>query len=539
MKTGKSKYILLLFFFISATVNAQPAPFQVALEPVNISGLGGLQSFAWGQHNGKWLIVGGRLDGLHQRQPFAAFDAAGNNTQLLVIDPVTQQKWTAPLSSLPVGIREQMSSTNMEFYQEGDYLYLIGGYGYSNTAADHITYPNLCAVRVPDVINAIVNSTPFDQHVRQITDTLFAVTGGVLNKIYNIYHLTGGQKFIGQYNPMGPTHGPGFVQVYTNSSRKFLLADNGTTLSVSFLPSATDSVNLHRRDYNVVPQILPNQQEGLTAFSGVFQPGADLPFLNCVNIDSTGHYVNATFSQYYNHYHCAHIPLYDSVANEMHTLFFGGIAQYYDSAGVLVQDNNVPFVKTIARVTRDANGVMTEYKLPVEMPGYLGAGSEFIPLESLPEYNNGVLKLDAITADTTLLGYIYGGISSTAPNIFFINTGIESSASSTIYKVIMIRNSTTGLDQANKQSTGTLQMQVFPNPNDGKFIIRFNLKKVEPVTITVTDVHGQLIDQATLNDPAAGENSIINPIRVLTEGGIYFITVETKSERATQKIIVD
>ena len=46
--------------------------------------------------------------------------------------------------------------------------------------------------------------------------------------------------------------------------------------------------------------------------------------------------------------------------------FFGGIAQYYDSLGILVQDNNVPFVKTIARVTRDASGTMAEYKLPIE-----------------------------------------------------------------------------------------------------------------------------------------------------------------------------
>jgi hypothetical protein len=52
----------------------------------------------------------------------------------------------------------------------------------------------------------------------------------------------------------------------------------------------------------------------------------------------------------------------------MHTVFFGGIAQYYDSLGILVQDNNVPFVKTIARVTRDASGTMAEYKLPIVMP---------------------------------------------------------------------------------------------------------------------------------------------------------------------------
>ena len=118
------KHLLSIAFLLATVlIQAQNTPFSVALEPMNIEGLGGVQSYAFGQHEGKWLIVGGRLDGLHQRQPFAAFSQSGNNTQLIVIDPVAKQKWTTPLSSLPTGIQEQLSSTNMEFYQEGDYLY--------------------------------------------------------------------------------------------------------------------------------------------------------------------------------------------------------------------------------------------------------------------------------------------------------------------------------------------------------------------------------------------------------------------------------
>lgn len=69
-------------------------------------------------------------------------------------------------------------------------------------------------------------------------------------------------------------------------------------------------------------------------------------------------------------------------------------------------------------MTRDASGTMAEYKLPIAMPTLLGAGSEFIPINTLPHYSNEVFKLDNFTADTTLVGYIYGGISSTAANIF-------------------------------------------------------------------------------------------------------------------------
>ena len=528
----------MLFTALVFQLPAQPSPFHIHLEPMSIPGVGGLQSYAFGQHDGKWLIIGGRLDGLHRRQPFAAFDEAGNNNQLLVIDPTTQKKWSAPLTSLPVPMQEQLSSTNMQFIQSGDFLYLTGGYGYSKTAAEHITHGKLTAVKVSAVMAAIVDGTGFAAHFRQISDAQFAVTGGRLSKIYDTYYLVGGQKFEGRYNPMGPTHGPGFVQEYTDQIRKFNITDDGTLLSISHLTPTTDSDNLHRRDYNVVPQIMPNGQEGLTAFSGVFQKTVNFPYLNCVNIDSGGYAVNNAFSQYYNHYHCAFLPLFSASAHAMHTVFFGGIAQFYDSLGVLVQDNNVPFVRTIARVTRSADGVMAEYKLPVEMPTLLGAGAEFIPLEGLPTYANGVVKLDEMTADTTLVGYIYGGIASTAANIFFINTGAESSASNQVFKVFVVKNAASAAHELNAQSIGSLQMRIFPNPNNGVFGIKFNLPKPGQAKLTISDMSGKIIDQEILNNLFAGENIVMRKLPKIAVGNTFFATLETDTQRATVKTTV-
>lgn len=539
MKKYTNKKMVNLLLILAVNSYAQVAPFQVAIEPMNIKNLGGLQSFAWGQHNGRWLIIGGRLDGLHRRQPFAAFDSAGNNNQIIVVDPVAKQKWSTSLYSLPASMQEQLSSTNMEFYQEGDYLYMAGGYGYSKTLDDHTTFPNFSAVNVPDVISAVIAGTPISGSFRQITDTMFAVTGGYLNKIYNTFYLTGGHKFIGRYNPMGPNNGTGFFQTYTNAIRKFTINDNGTTLSVSHLPEIFDATNLHRRDFNVVPQIMPTGEEGLTAFSGVFQVGVNLPFLNCVNIDSNGYAVNNNFTQYYNHYHCAHIPMFSETENKMHTVFFGGIAQYYDNNGTLVKDDNVPFVKTIARVSRDANGLMTEHKLPIEMPSLLGAGSEFISVESLPKFSNDVLKIDEFSTDTTLLGYIYGGISSTAANIFFANGNNLSSASSEIFKVYLIKKSTVNIPKLRNETLNTLKMQVYPSPNDGNFIVKFNLKTQSEVIIKIYNTKGQLIDSITLNDLQTGENSYTNKQDKMVNGGVYYITIATSYETMTRTITIE
>ncbi len=184
MRTHIKLLLLISSILISNYIFPQSAAFEISLEPpLTISGLGGLQSFAFGQYEGKWLLVGGRLDGLHRRQPWATFDIAGHNNQLIVVDPVSQEKWSAPFTTLPASMQEQLSSTNMEFFQEDDYLYFIGGYGFSATADDHTTYPNLTAIYLPDAINAVINNTDLSPpHFRQITDPQFQVTGGHLKK---------------------------------------------------------------------------------------------------------------------------------------------------------------------------------------------------------------------------------------------------------------------------------------------------------------------------------------------------------------------
>lgn len=539
MKKNKVTLTFLFAIFGLFSCNyAQNPPFEISIQPFHITGLGGLQSYAFGQHEGKWLIVGGRLDGLHQRQPFASFDIAGHNNQLIVVDPIAQKSWSAPLTTLPAALQEQLSSTNMQFFQEGDYLYCTGGYGYSATAADHITFKNFTSIQVPEVINAVISQTSFTGFFTQITDTLFQVTGGHLKKIDTTFYLLGGQKFMGRYNPMGPNHGPGFTQDYTNAIRRFNIANNNGVISITHLTAYTDVANLHRRDYNAEPQILPNGKQGITMFSGVFQPTVDLPFLTSVTVDADGYALNSTFKQYYNHYHCPSLPIYSEKDNAMHTVFFGGIAQYYDTAGTLVQDNNVPFVNTIARVTRNTNGTMAEYKLPVEMPSLLGAGAEFIPNPALPHFENDVFKLDSIGTDSTLIGYIFGGISSTLPNIFFINNGTQSDASNQLFKVFIKNSNTSSLDHLNAASTRLLNLNLYPNPSIGAVNVAFHLTKQEEVTLTVLDSKGTIIKKVVLKNLVQGNNRYKMDMDTLSPGSMYFFTLETATQKVTQKLVV-
>ncbi len=83
-----------------------------------------------------------------------------------------------------------------------------------------------------------------------------------------MFYLVGGHLFDGKYNPMG---NPTYIQEYTNQIRKFAIDNSGSQLSYHNYSAITDPVHLRRRDYNLLPQIFPNgEQGGLTVSSGGF-----------------------------------------------------------------------------------------------------------------------------------------------------------------------------------------------------------------------------------------------------------------------------
>jgi len=521
---------LLLFLAFVPLLGAQ-APFQISLDPVVIPGAPGLQSFAAGQWDGAWLLMAGREDGLHRRQPFAAFDEDNQNDSVYVLNPETKQIWSAPLTSLPTAIAEQLKGTNPQFAQRDSMLYITGGYGYSTTAGDHITHPQLLAVHVPNMIAAVQQGTSLAPHIRALADQRMAVTGGYLALLEGRFYLVVGQRFDGRYNPMNH---PTFTQEYTNQIRIFHIADNGVNLAIEDYTAWTDAQHLHRRDYNLAPAIFPDGRPGFTIFSGVFQYDQDLPWLYPVDIDTGGYTPRPDFAQYLNHYHCANAVLYDQMSGVHHTVFFGGMAQYtLDAGSTLVQDLNVPFVKTIARVTRYADGSLEEVKLPVEMPAFLGSGAEFFPHPAIPLFPNGVIRMDELSGDSVLLGYIYGGIKSPEANIFFTN--IASEAVPTVYRVFLSRKS---VHTGEQPVQNPLHMLVSPNPATGDLQINYWLPQTAGVRIRLIDASGRLLGEFDEGQKSAG----VHWLKLGATGmpkGMLIVNLTADTVQVTQKVILE
>lgn len=510
------KYLLFLLALPNFGYSQNPTSFTVEIEAISIENAPSIHSYSFGITNDqKWVIIGGRVDGLHQRQPFAAFQKKDNNERVYVIDPIKKKVWSSDISVLPTVLFNQLASTNQEFQQRDSTLYVIGGYGKNNTG--HLTFPNLTAISINQLAKAIISGEDISPFFRQITDDRLKVTGGEVGLMNDRFYLVGGHLFDGSYNPMGAEFGPGFTQEYTNEIRSFELNDDGTNLSIENYSAINDPENLHRRDYNLSPQQFPNGEKGFTVFSGVFN-SEDMPFLTTTDVFAGRYKHNATIQQLLSQYHSSKLPVFDESSNTMHTLFFGGISEFQlDESGNLEDDIDVPFVKTISKMTRFSDGSMQESDLVyVKMPALLGSSSEFIPVDQYYDEME-ILQLETLPFSKILVGYIYGGIESSEENIFFINDGTLSSASNTIFKVYLTKGATND-QEIILDGSNIIDISIYPKrPRKKLEIIYFAVEKTD-VTLTITDKAGKISHEETITPEFIGLNDFKLNISNLVSG---------------------
>jgi len=530
-------FFALLFTGLSLPTSAWGQNhFDLHFDTLSLPGLPGLHSFATAAHAGKWLLIGGRRDGMHQK--FNAFPTSTANQQIYVVAPESGQVWQRPLSELPDTLREQLHSANMEFFQQGETLLFVGGYGRSEVAQNHITYPYLTLINVPGLMAAVTDgSGPLLPHFQQIRDTFFAVTGGQLLPLADTFCLVGGHRFDGVYsaNSANPT------QFYTNAIRKFTLGADAAGLRVTHQSKVLDELNLHRRDYNLTPQIFENGEAGLTAFSGVFQPGLALaPFLNIVEIRPSGHAPVNGFSQFLVNYHCAKTQLWSPAQNETHTLFFGGISNYWlDANDSLLKDNRLPFVRTVSRVSRLADGTYREVAFDAELPFHTGTSAEFMLAEGLPALPNGMVDYDQLPFGKTLLGYIVGGIVTpdNQRNPFVANTIGITSASPRLIKVFLEKKNASSTQERPLDGRFDLALSVSPNPAAEQWAVRLQMPRTGRLRSTLQDAQGRVVQRADWGERSGGPTEFVQPALSLPSGA-YWLTVNVDGVFTTTEVIL-
>ena len=422
------------------TPPAHPVPFTIeASEDVSarFPGAPRLQSFAWAQWDGKWIFIAGRTTGYHgSGGKDADFPRSGANDKIWVVDPAGSgpaRTWSAPLANLPPSlsvVKDQWMSSNPEFVQDKDTLYLAGGYG-QNAAGTWGTYSILSAVDLPSLVKAITENGDLSQAITYTASPLVQVAGGELLKLDDgLFYLIGGHVFMGSYRDFEAAEEKSTSlasQQYTGEIRKLRVTrDKGGQPAVELVESYRDP-EFARRDLNATLTIQPDGHTlGAAAYGGVFtqdQLGFSKPIYWSA---STPPHVAEDYEQKMSGYSCAKMAFFDPDSKTMLTTFFGGISRWtwnHDRAefqaapraGVkseIVYFDGLQWIDQITTLVRGPHDTYESVQPSNRLAAYLGTNAAFLPASGLPRLraDAGVFDLRPLRGKRVLAGYIYGGI---------------------------------------------------------------------------------------------------------------------------------
>ncbi len=539
--------LLLLLLAVLAAVpvaaqNPDDLPFFVELVELDVTDMPGLHSFAWAEHDGKWLFITGRVDGLHQVVESGAFSAEQANDAVWVVDLTADQVWSRSLDELDAAIADPLKVTNAQYHQDGETLYIVGGYGTDSATSEKITFPTLTAIDVPGMIEAVTDGGLLAPHIRQTEDERLAVTGGELREIDGEYLLFGGHRFDGEYSPGSNGN---FTQTYTQEIFAAAITDSGGTLEIDERYRLTDEEILHRRDLTVAPTYLREGDdliEGYGMYGGVFQPGPPLPHRTQVYFmpsEVTPTYAESSFEQQFAHYTAPALPLFDTVTSTMHTVFFGGIAQFYydEDAGEVVEDQLIPFTDDIVTLTHEIveNGASYETVMTTQMPGLLGSNAVLIPAD-VAASSLGIVPLRELEG-RTLMGYIVGGIESITLNPGWMGAvTTETSASDRVFAVYLTSTFLPSTEPSNTPVTVDLEAP-YPNPFRTDATVALVLDRAASVAVDVFDVLGRRVAQLHEGPLAANQRHTFTLRGEDLPAGVYVVRVHGDGLSATQSLV--
>ncbi len=380
-------------------------PYRVTIEQADFMLPAGLHSFAYAVHDGEWLLIAGRTNGLHDvdnTDPTVnPFPPSQQNTLVYVVNPKTKATYYRslydPSSNLSQAQIDLLSATNTLYYyaKNKNTLYVVGGYGLDTASNTMTTKSTLTAIDVPNLIKWVKNpgkAKSAKKCVRTVYHPIFQVTGGVMlqSDEHQPYLLAFGQNFVGNY--VASSNG-----TYTHQIRPVQIIDNGRDLHVQHYPQPEPQPAYRRRDLNVVPVVKKNGKSltmAFSALSGVFTPpdidntpGAWTVPIE-INPDGSSRMLDpnnpTTLAQAMNNYSCATLGLYSIKKKKMYTLLFGGIsgALFSDGSNCNTDPNpqcntctgwvpvagniftpccNLPFSNDVTTIEIDKHGVYRQY----------------------------------------------------------------------------------------------------------------------------------------------------------------------------------
>jgi hypothetical protein len=435
---NKLRFLLLLLSANLLSAQSASLPFTIeATEDAaqEFPGAPHLQSFSFAQWQGRWVFIGGRISGYHAVGGGSAdFLRADANRDVWVIDTTVKpaQTYHAPVTQLPTrlsAVRAQWMSTGLLYFQDGDQLYICGGYG-QDEQGRWTTFDVIAKVSLPVFIDGVIHGRIPAESISFTRSPLVQSTGGGLVKLADGYfYVVMGHVFKGTYTAFegrGEKNSADASQTYLNEVRKLSIkVQPDGNLGVALVEKFHDDVEFHRRDLNVASFVSP-AGIGFAAYGGVFTPETQLAYSKPIYVSSGSRpRVDSAFEQKMNAYSSAVLLMYSEVTKTMYTTFFGGISRFsWNPLEATYQENPLVGGKTESKyldglqwsdqisTIAKSNAETTENVQPRPLPAFLGTDAVFIPVADLQRANKNteILALDSLKNRKTFLGYIYGGI---------------------------------------------------------------------------------------------------------------------------------
>jgi hypothetical protein len=433
---------LAIGFIATGSDTSLTAPFRVeASEDVSrdFAGAPRLQSFAWAQWDGKWILIAGRAGAYHGvGQGDVDFPHAKANLSIWVIEPAGSgpaKVYSFAVADLPASlgaVKDQWVATNLAHFQDKNTLYLVGGYG-QNAAGEMVTYPLVSSVKLPDLVEGVIRgSDNFSKTIEWAESPLVQSTGGQLVKLEDgFFYLIGGHVFTGNYRAFEAAeekNTPRASQTYLGEIRKLRFSSRGHgKLGVELIESFQDQ-EFARRDLNAGLTIAGDGKTlGAAAYGGVFTRD-QLNFTRPIYIGSgSAPQVDDGFEQKMSAYTCATLLLYDPESATMYTTFFGGISRWrwndatrrFQLAPTLGERTShtsyldgLPWIDEISTLARSKGKTVEFVQQDNRLPGFLGANAAFLPAEGLKKIREdaNIFDIRQFRGQRVLAGYLYGGI---------------------------------------------------------------------------------------------------------------------------------
>ncbi len=216
-----------------------------------------MYGYAVGKSGHYLLIFGGSIRSDVPEQYSQDFP----NLDILMIDFKENRAAAYTSGNLEGMAREQMCATGMAYYQKGNILYLLGGYGFSETHGQFITFPYLTAIDLDATVQSLLRGESAVADYYQICDDRMAIFDATMDYNGEEFFLING-KFAYKLEPFSDN--PEYVEEPLHGqARTFRIKGKGTNLEISQFQTWYDLEGFRDHYGPLLPEAIERELQNL------------------------------------------------------------------------------------------------------------------------------------------------------------------------------------------------------------------------------------------------------------------------------------